>query len=161
MDEERFGTHSKQGHGWFPKGQRSRVNVKLGFENFYMYSAVECATGNHFTLFLAKANSKMMNIFLSKLAQEYAGQEVMVIMDGAGWHKSKELIIPENIEILHLPPYSPELNPVERLWLHIKSNILKNKVYETLDALEEAACDFIKNMLNETVAKICILDWFS
>jgi len=58
-------------------------------------------------------------------------------MDGAGWHKSKNLIIPKNIQITILPPYCPELNPIERLWRYIKDNTIKNKVFETLKNLED------------------------
>jgi transposase len=76
-------------------------------------------------------------------------------MDGAGWHKSKELIAPEHIEIIYLPPYSPELNPLERLWLHIKSPVLRNKLYESLGELESALCQFVRSMKGDTVAQIC------
>ena len=120
MDEARFGTHPKTGHGWFVTGKRSSVKVKLGFKNFYVYGSVEPASGETFSLILPKVNTECMNLFLRKKSECYPDDKILIIMDGAGWHKSKNLIVPENIEILHLPPYSPELNPVERLWQHIK-----------------------------------------
>lgn len=80
-------------------------------------------------------------------------------MDGAGWHKSKKLDLPTNITIVYLPPYCPELNPVERFWLYVKSNIIRNKCYDSLDSLEEAACTFIGAIANNTVAQICAFDW--
>lgn len=127
MDEARFGTHSKQGHGWFPTGKRSRVRVKLGFKNFYVYSSVEPKVGESFSLILPKVNTDHMNIYLESLSQKYKDEKINLVMDGAGWHKSKKLIVPENIIIIHLPPYSPELNPVERFWLHIKVMCLETK----------------------------------
>ena len=115
MDEARFGTHSKLGHGWFPTGIRSRVDVKLGFKNFYVYGAVEPSSGDGFSLILPKVNTECMNLFLQEMANTYKEEKILLVMDGAGWHKSVKLIVPVNIKIIYLPPYSPELNPVERL----------------------------------------------
>ena len=122
FDESRFGTHSKIGHGWFPKGIRTSVSVKLGFENFYVYSAVSPKTWNDCSLLMPYVNSTCMNVFLGYIEKELGREEILLVMDGAGWHKSKGLKIPKNIEIIYLPPYSPELNPVERLWLYSKTH---------------------------------------
>jgi len=96
-----------------------------------------------------------MQIFLDEFGREIGGEEIVIIMDGAGWHKSKTLVIPPNIEIIYLPPYSPELNPVERLWLYIKKAVLYNKIYDTLDGLENVVAEFIAKLKNNTIAKIC------
>jgi transposase len=160
FDEARFGTHSKIGHGWFKKGSRTPVKVKLGFQNFYLYSAVDPESGKDFTLMLPNVNTDCMNIFLSKIAEEIQNQSIIIIMDGAGWHRSKDLEIPSNIEIIYLPPYSPELNPVERMWLYIKQRTIRNKVYDTLESLEEVICDFVCNKLNSTILKsVCCVDY--
>ncbi len=82
-------------------------------------------------------------------------------MDGAGWHKSKGLRIPETIKIMFLPPYSPELNPIERLWGYIKSHLIRNKVYETLEALEDAVCSFMQTLLDEKIQKICSINYLT
>ncbi len=161
MDEARFGTHSKLGHGWFPTGSRSAVKVKLGFKNFYVYGAVEPSSGEVFSLTLPKVNTELMNLFLQEMSECYKGEKIVIVMDGAGWHKSKKLIVPANIIIVHLPPYSPELNPVERLWLHIKSNTIRNKIYDSLDDLENVICDFINGITQATAAQICSVNWFN
>lgn len=158
MDEARFGTHSKLGHGWFPTGARSRVKVKLGFKNFYVYGAIEPSAGETFSLILPKVNTDLMNLFLKEMAQYYKNELITVVMDGAGWHKSKELVIPKNIHIIHLPPYSPELNPVERFWLHTKRNTIRNKIYDSLEDLEDAVCNFLRTITNDTVAQICTIN---
>jgi len=155
FDEARFGTHSKVGHGWFIKGSRTMVKVKLGFKNFYLYSAVEVGSGSNFTLHLPYVNTECMQLFLNKFSEELHGECVTIIMDGAGWHTSKTLIVPSNIEIIYLPPYSPELNPVERLWLYIKKAVLYNKIYDTLEELENVVAEFITNLQNHTIIKIC------
>ena len=67
-------------------------------------------------------NTACMNVFLSELSLSYSNKNVLLVLDGAGWHRSKDLVIPGNIKFLFLPPYSPELNPVEKLWEYIKNN---------------------------------------
>jgi len=96
-----------------------------------------------------------MNVFLAELSQEYSSDKLALIMDGAGWHKSSDLKVPENIKIFFLPPYSPELNPVERLWLYIKQRILSNKIYQTIDDLENTLCEFMSGLSKEVVKNIC------
>ena len=129
--------------------------MKLGFKNFYLYSAVEAGGGSNFTLHLPYVNTDCMQLFLDEFAKELNGEEIVIIMDGAGWHKSKKLVIPSNIEIIYLPPYSPELNPVERLWLYIKKAVLYNKIYDTLTDLENVVAAFIANLQNDAISRIC------
>lgn len=155
FDESRFGTHSKIGHGWFKKGTRTPVPVKLGFKNFYLYASVSPLDGESCTLFLPTVNTDCMNIYLTELSQQNKGCKVLLVLDGAGWHKANRLNVPENIEILHLPPYSPELNPVENLWQYIKDNTIVNRVFEELNALENIVFEFVQNLKNETVKTIC------
>jgi transposase len=159
FDESRFGTHSKLGYGWFKTGERTEVKVKLGFKNFYLYGAVNVHTGKDFTLISPHVNTDCMNIWLQQFNRFLNGEEAILIMDGAGWHKSKDLIIPSNLKIVFLPPYSPQLNPVERLWKFIKDNTIKNKIFSTVESLTEEISEFICNLKAETVASICHLDY--
>jgi transposase len=129
--------------------------MKLGYKNFYLYSAVDAKDGSSFSLIMPSVNTETMNVFLSELSREYSSEKLALIMDGAGWHKSSNLKVPENIKIFFLPPYSPELNPVERLWLYIKQRILSNKIYQTIDDLENALCEFINGLSKEVVKNIC------
>lgn len=130
------------------------MRVKLGFKNFYLYSSVDPSSGKNFTLLMPNVDTACMNVFLEELAEEIK-EDFILIMDGAGWHKSKDLIVPKNIQIILLPPYCPELNPVERLWRFIKDNTIKNKVFETLKNLEDEVCEFTKNLTKEVVLGIC------
>lgn len=100
-----------------------------------------------------------MNIFLEEFAKVYPDDEIMLVMDGAGWHKSKDLQVPKNIEIIMLPPYSPELNPVERFWQSIKQNTLKNKVYATLSALKQAVAKFLNAMKKTEIQSLCAANY--
>ena len=154
-DESRFGTHSKIGYGWYKKGSRSPVSVKLGYKNFYLYGAANPSSGENFQLILPNANTECMSVFLKEFSIAINGKKVILVIDGAGWHKAKCLDVPANITLVFLPPYSPELNPIERLWLYIKQHILKNRIYKSIIELEEALCNFINNMDITDVASIC------
>jgi len=103
---------------------------------------------------MPNVDTDCMNVFLEELSEEIK-EDFILIMDGAGWHKSKDLIVPKNIQIVLLPPYCPELNPVERLWRFIKDNTIKNKVFETLLELELAVCEFVRNLSVDIVRSIC------
>jgi transposase len=154
FDESRFGTHSKIGHDWFKKGTRTPVSVKLGFKNFYLYSSVAPTTGEECTWLFPRVNVQCMNLYLDRLASE-AKERLLLVLDGAGWHKSKDLVVPENVEIMFLPPYSPELNPVERWWQYIKDRTIKNKVYDSLESLMSAVSTFCTGVKPMEIKSIC------
>lgn len=159
FDESRFGTHSKVGHAWYKTGIRTPVKIKLGYENFYLYSAVNPKTGEDFTLILPKVNTICINIFLEQFATRMAGRNIVIVMDGAAWHKSKSLRQDKNIRIIIQPAYSPELNPTERLWQHIKDNTIKNKVFSDLDQLETSITVFFNSLSLQTIQSICNINY--
>ena len=140
---------------WAEKGKEVKIKVKQGYKNFYMYSAICPETGDDFSLILPFVCTDMMNCYLKELSGKYKDKKLNLIMDQAGWHKSKGLIIPKNIKIIFLPPYSPELNLVERFWKFIKREVLHNVVYETLDKLAIAIENFYKTIENETLKRLC------
>ena len=129
--------------------------VKLGFKNFYLYSAIELGKGEHFTLEISHVNTVCLNVYLEEFSKAYPMDQILLVMDGAGWHKSKKLVVPANIEIICLPPYSPELNPVERFWQHIKRYTIRNKIYLTLTSIKDAVANFINSLLQEEIKSIC------
>ncbi len=102
-----------------------------------------------------------MNVFLEQMSQYLGTREAVLVMDCASWHKSKNLKVAKNIEIIYLPPYSPELNPVERLWLYIKQNILRNKIYDTIALLEGALCKFITSLASSTIKQLCNVSYLT
>ncbi len=159
FDESRFGTHSKLGYGWFKRGTRPQVKINLGFNNFYVYSAVNSINGYNLSLILPYVDTQCMNIFLQKLSEEMSGKKCILVLDGASWHRSNSLIIPENIEFIYLPSYSPELNPVERLWNYLKQNTIKNRFYESIKILEDVVCSFLKGVGCDTIKSVCSCDY--
>ncbi len=96
-----------------------------------------------------------MNIFLEQMSKDLGTKEAFLVMDCASWHRSKSLKFQENITIIYLPPYSPELNPVERLWQYIKHNTLRNRVYDTIGLLEDVVCNFIVSISSTTIKRVC------
>lgn len=155
FDESRFGTHSKLGHGWFIKGTRTQVKIKLGFENFYVYSAVSSCDDFNFSLLMPGVDTACMNVYLDELSKSLPQEQIVLILDGAGWHRSESLLVPKNITLIQLPSYSPELNPVERLWAHMKHNLIRNKVYSSITELYDGVCNFIKDLKCDTIKSVC------
>ena len=84
---------------------------------------------------------------------------MILVLDQAGWHKAKGLKIPKNITLLHLPAYSPELNPIERLWAYMKSHYLSNRVYKDYNDLFETAKETWNKISSEKFCSICNTGW--
>ena len=137
------------------------MKKKLGFKNFYTYTAASPKEGCEFSLLLPYVNTNCMNMFLEYMSKMLDNEVALLVMDQAGWHKSKDLLIPNNIRIIYLPPYSPELNPVERLWQYMKDSILKNKVYESLEILEQEVSNFINNLTCDVIKSVCNVNYLS
>jgi hypothetical protein len=113
----------------------------IGEEGFragtnYAYGAVSPLDGAFDSLVLPHDNSDCMQIFINELASRYSGDHVVMIVDGSGWHKSKDFHLPENIRLLFLSPYSPELNPQEHIWDELREKYFHNREFESIDALE-------------------------
>jgi len=84
---------------WALAGNPLQIKVKQAYQNFYIYGAVEPKTGEHFSLFLPWVNTEMMNLYLEQMSLAYKNEETVIIMDQAGWHKSKDIVVPNNILI--------------------------------------------------------------
>ncbi len=91
---------------------------------------------------LPYANANAMTLHLAEVSRSVAaGAHALLICDGAGWHQTGgRLRVPDNITLLHLPPYSPELNPVENVWEYLRANKLSNSVFDTYDTIVDRCC---------------------
>lgn len=136
-DEARFGRISKELSCWVKKAVVPTVAKQMIREYIYAYSALSPQTGDCFSFISPLCNTDAMNSFLNQLAYYYNNCRIVMLLDKAGWHISKTLILPENIKLMHLTPYSPELNPVELLWREIRAKYFKNKIFQTLDEVED------------------------
>lgn len=128
---------------WMGKGIKPVIPAIMKFEYCYLYKAVLPETGESFSLLMPDMTTESMNIFLREFKRYLGEREAVIIMDNAPSHRSNSLDVPEGIEVRYLPPYSPELNPVERVFEDIKK-LLKNRVFRQLEELEEAICQIVR-----------------
>jgi len=155
FDEGRFGLKPTLGRYWARRGSRPSSLVKPTYQNFYLYSSVSPLSGESFTLFLPWVNTEIMNLYLRQLSARYAEQQLLLIMDQAGWHSAHDLLIPTNITILPLPPYSPELNPVEKLWLWLRRHICRNRLFSSEAELMDALAAAVNDLSQSQLTRLC------
>jgi len=156
MDEARLGQQGTLTKVWAPTGSRPTAVKQTKYEWAYLYAAVEPATGESVALLAPNVNTDTFNVFLNMLAAEVKPDEhVVLIMDQAGWHRSKTLDLPECMTVLLLPPYSPQLNPVENLWHHLRSHHLSNRAYDDYDHLIDAGTAAWQTLTPVTIKSVC------
>ena len=115
-------------------------------------------TWESFFLVMPNCNTQVMNVFLEKLSEEYKDDIILLICDGASWHKSKGLKIPQNIVISNIPPYTPEMNPIEQICKQLRKMGFKNEIFKTLQDVMDRLCDTISD-LKKMVKSITLRDW--
>ena len=142
QDEARIGQQGTITYVWARKGSRPRLKQDKRFIWAYLFGAICPARGVGAGLVLPTVSVAAMNAHLAEISVNVAADAVAILLlDGAGWHVSKKLVVPENIILLPLPPYAPELNAVENIWQYIRSNFLAHQVWESYDAILNAGCD--------------------
>jgi transposase len=160
QDESRFGQQGTLTRVWALKGSRPAAVRQTEYQWVYLYGAVNPMTGESMGLVATTTDTQMFNVFLEMLGRQVGPERhVILILDRAGWHRAGNLKVPENITLHHLPPYSPELNPIERLWLWIKSHELANRVYEDKDELWHAGMQALANLDPERLKTVCQTEW--
>jgi transposase len=142
QDESRFGLLTVRRRRLTARGVQPVGRVQHVFEWFYVYGAVEPTTGDHFFLELPYLNADMFQLFLDAFAQAFPDSLNILLLDNSGTHKALELTLPENIRLVFLPPYCPELNPIERVWRDLK-DALAWQQFPNLDAQQ----DYLSNLL--------------
>ncbi|MBM3120538.1 MAG: IS630 family transposase [Chloroflexi bacterium] len=155
FDESRFGLQPSLGRGWARKGVRVIAPVNPSYQNFYIYSGVAPLTGEAFSLFLPWVNTEMMNLYLAEMSAAFPDKQIMLIWDQAGWHKSKSLKVPENISLKSLPPYSPQLNPVEKLWQWLKKHVCRNRLFTFMDDLMDRLMESLATFTPTRLMELC------
>lgn len=100
-----------------------------------------------------------MNVFLEELSKEYAEDIILMVCDGAAWHKSNSLIIPENVELFYLPPATPEMNPIEQIWKEIRKRGFRNEIFPTLEKVVDRLCETIRSLTKADVTSITGRQW--
>jgi len=137
VDEHRYGLISTLRRCWTLRGVRPSAPYQTKYQWGYVYGGLEVMEGRSEFLYTPTVNLQLSGEFLRQLSRSEPDAEHVVVWDGAGFHQKKQLdAVPSNIHLLALPPYSPELNPIEQLWDQI-AVAYANRVYETLDEIEE------------------------
>jgi len=149
QDEGRFGRINDPRRCWAPKGVRPEVAVQIVREYTYAYAAVSPHDGVMDSLILPEVNAEAMSIFLAEVAKRHPNEFILMVMDQAGWHKAKDLVIPKNIRLIWLPPYSPQCNPVENIWDEIREKWFPNLVFKSLEALEGTLVEALLALEND------------
>jgi hypothetical protein len=149
QDEGRFGRISDPRPCWAPKGIRPVAPRQIVREYLYVYAAVCPELGMMTCLLLPYANTEMMNIFLDEVSQDFKDSFVVMLVDQAAWHQSKDLRVPENIRLIPQPAHSPELNPAEHVWEELREKALPNMAFASLDELETALCQELVKLGND------------
>ena len=123
------------------------------FKAFWLYGAVEPATGESFFLEFSHVDTDCYQRFLDELSQAYPNSLNILQVDNGRFHKSKDLVVPDNIILLFQPPYCPELNPIERLWEYLKAD-LKWSSFKSLEQLQAKVEQLLAELTPEVVASI-------
>lgn len=131
-----------------------------GRESAYIFGAANPQSGQHVGLVFSTCDTSAMNLHLSLISSALdPDAHAILIVDGAGWHVSSDLVVPKNISLLNLPPYSPELNPIERLWLRLKERFLSNRMFTDMDAILAAGVDAWHSLSEADIRSICRVSW--
>jgi hypothetical protein len=140
QDEARFGQQGTLTRTWAATGSRPTAIRQTQYEYLWVLTATCAETGGAVGLVAPNLDAGVVNAFLAQFAAELpADVHAVLVWDGAGFHRAKALAIPANVTVVFLPPYAPELNPVENLWHYLRSHFWSNRLYKDYAALLDAA----------------------
>jgi putative transposase len=114
-------------------------------------------------LVLPHVDSEGMSVFLRSTAKAFKGDTCVMILDGAGWHRAKTLRVPKNMRLIPLPPYSPELNPVEHIWAWLRNHTMKNTTFQSIDSVMDTLCQGLNDLTKnpELVKSMTCFSWLN
>lgn len=147
---------------WARRGSRPAAIRQTEYKWAYLWAAVEPASGQMAAMITPDVNTDRMSQFLDGLSSMLDADDLaVVVLDNAGWHRAKALKVPSNLVLLPLPPYAPELNPVERLWQWLRSHHLANRVYADYDELLHAADTAMASVDAGRLRTVCACDYLT
>ena len=162
QDEARVGQQGTLTRLWARRGSRPRAVRDTRYEWAYIFGAVCPRRGVGAALVMPYADTEAMNAHLAEISRCGAeGAHAVLVLDGAGWHTAAAIEAPQNITLVILPPYSPELNPVENVWEYLRKNKLANRLYETYQAIVDAGCAAWSDLMTVPgrISSIADRDW--
>jgi len=142
QDEARIGQQGTLTRCWARRGTRPRAPRDQRYEWAYIFGAACPSRAATAAIVAPAANTEVMSHHLAEIARRVApGSHAVVVLDGAGYHRASQLAIPENITLVPLPPYAPELNPIENVWEYLRGNKLAMTVFDGYNDIVDKACD--------------------
>lgn len=159
QDEAGFGRINKPKYCWCRKGRRPSVPCHHIREYRHVYGAVEPLSGESFFLIMPLCNTTCMNLFLAELSKSYPNDTLLLVCDGAAWHKAKALVVPDNIRLIFLPPATPEMNPIEQIWKEIRKRGFRNEIFASLNKVVDRLCSTIRSLSCDVIHSITARDW--
>ena len=142
QDEARVGQQGTLTRIWADRGSRPRAPRDTRYEWAYIFGAACPERAETAALVMPRADTHAMNAHLAEIAKTVRpGAHAILVLDGAGWHSAKALRIPQNITLMRLPPYAPELNSIENVWAYLRANKLAISVFDTHDQIVDRCCD--------------------
>ena len=150
MDEQRLGLKPVLRREWVDEYSRGTAQVNWRFKWLWLYGFVQPNTGETYWWILPFVKTELFNKVLEDFAEHFQiGQKkrVVLVIDNAGWHTSKDLKIPEGIHLYNMPAHAPELQPAERLW-PLTNEAIANRTFENLQELEAVLFARCKKLLN-------------
>lgn len=155
-DETRFGQQGILVRQWSEVGNRPTRERQIEYKNAWIFGAVNPRTGDHHGIVTTHAATDFMQMFIDSFSSSLGlGVHALLVVDNAAWHHSSSLAIPSNVTLHFLPPYSPELNPSERLWKFMKSKFLCNQLYQDVEEIIETGVDAWRKLSTEIVKSVC------
>ena len=141
-DEARIGQQGTLTRVWAERGTRPRAPGDQRYEWAYIFGAVCPQRRATAALVVPTANTEVMSLHLAEIGRQVApGAHAALVLDGAGYHVAKHLAVPHNVTLVPLPPYAPELNPIENVWEYLRGNKLAITVFESYDDIVDKACE--------------------
>ena len=150
QDEARVGQKGRGARVWFERGVRPQGAIDQRHASAWIYGAVRPGTDQAFALVLTEVGTVATQAFLDRFAATLPERvHAALLLDGAGWHTAGDLAVPANVSLIFLPPYAPELNPVERIWLHLRERYLSLRLIADLDDIIDGCCDAWNRVIAE------------
>ncbi len=149
---------TRNGKGLTAKGIKPICKFQQVFQSLYLFGAYSPFTGDHFELELPHCNTDNFQVYLDEFSKTKADEFKVILLDNGAFHKSVDLNIPENIVLLFIPPYSPELNPAEKIWWRMK-RAFSGKLHKTLDEVSDFIMKEVNELTNSIVKSTCKFDY--
>jgi len=162
QDEMRIGQQGSLSRVWAPKGTRPRVVRQRQFLNTYIFGACCPEKDKACGLILPRVDTDMMQMHLQEISKNVEkGFHALILVDRASWHTTEQIQLPKNITLIPLPPYSPELNPMEQLWQQLRKIKLSNVAYDGYEEIVSAAVEAWTTFTDQSgaVKRLCSRDW--